>query len=112
MLPVIAEIIDVGELIARPRTQAQASYVHLTQVIPTVTTADIRNSVIGSPDMENVQMLVLPAQHHLYQMMEFCQVRIAVNDEAPVNHRRNIEHMYLWMTDRATDHRTFRVNGR
>lgn len=40
-------------------------------------------------------MLILPAHHHLYQIMQLCNMRIAVNDKAPVNHRRNVQNVYL-----------------
>lgn len=63
-------------------------------------------------------MLVLPqpiingTPSRLYQVMQLCQVGIAVNDKALVDHRQNIHNVNLQMIDRVADSCTSRVHAR
>ena len=98
MEPVIAEVVGVGELVVDlPREVTQ---VDPAGIVGKGDAAGIRNPIFLAPQFKTVQMPVVLAHHHLEDVMQLRQRRIAPHQHAPANLRADTQQMNRELVDR------------
>jgi hypothetical protein len=85
VLPVVAKIVGVGELIARP--PREIAQVDSPGIIGMLGAARVAQAVVLAPEVEAMRVPVLPAHHHLKDMMQLGQGRVASHQHAPTDLR-------------------------
>ena len=98
VLPVIAKIIGVRELVICP--PREITQVDPPGIVGKVNAAGIRNPALLAPELEAVQVPVVPAHRYLEDVMQFRQRRVAPYQHALANLRADAQQMNLELVDR------------
>ena len=97
MVPVIAEFVGVGEPVAR--TLRKTTQVNPAGIVGEIEASSIRNPVLLVPELEAVQVLILPAHRYLEDMVQFGQGGAAPHQRAPADLLADAEQVNLELVD-------------
>ena len=98
MVPVITEVVGVGEPVARP--PREIAQVNPAGIVGEIDAVGIRNPILPAPELETVQVLILPAHRYLEDVVQLGQGGITPHERLPADLWVNAQQVDLELVNR------------